>query len=263
MLYVAVLCSAGLVLPGLRGYTAAGRSVFLFCTGLSLCYLAALVLAAAEVALTGGAGLRELLRPLTRLGGSRVCFLLYAVWAALSAACSEYEDVWLGLGLLQYAGMNPLGLFPERVDFHDAFVLYNGRFLGTLGNVDVLGGFLCLTVPLFYGAYLISGRRSALAPLAAVGCHGGDGGAGRGASLPAAHFLRYPGPGPSDAPRHCGPVLRIRPGADLGRGGASHRTGTAAGRRSGHPGGAHGLYLHPLFPRDGGHDRGGSGRGSQ
>lgn len=212
MLYVAVLCSAGLVLPGLRGYTAAGRSAFLFCTGLSLCYLAALVLAAAEVALTGGAGLRELLRPLTRLGGSRVCFLLYAVWAALSAACSEYEGVWLGLGryegllfilvcvavywavssygrwdarllallgavlffnlilgLLQYAGMNPLGLFPEGVDFHDAFVLYNGRFLGTLGNVDVLGGFLCLTVPLFYGAYLISGRRCALAPLAAGG----------------------------------------------------------------------------------------------
>ena len=58
MLYVAVLCSAGLVLPGLWGYTATGRSVFLFCTGLSLCYLAALVLAAAEVALTGGAGLR-------------------------------------------------------------------------------------------------------------------------------------------------------------------------------------------------------------
>lgn len=212
MLYVAVLCSAGLVLPGLRGYTAAGRSAFLFCTGLSLCYLAALVLAAAEVALTGGARLRELLRPLTRLRGTRVCFLLYAVWAALSAACSEYEGVWLGLGryegllfilvcvavywavssygrwddrllvlpgavlffnlilgLLQYAGMNPLGLFPEGVDFHDAFVLYNGRFLGTLGNVDVLGGFLCLTVPLFYGAYLISGRRCALAPLAAGG----------------------------------------------------------------------------------------------
>ena len=42
MLYVAVLCSAGLVLPGLRGYTAAGRSAFLFCTGLSLCYPAAL-----------------------------------------------------------------------------------------------------------------------------------------------------------------------------------------------------------------------------
>lgn len=77
MLYVAVLCSAGLVLPGLRGYTAAGRSAFLFCTGLSLCYLAALVLAAAEVALTGGAGLRELLRPLTRLGGQPG--LLFAV----------------------------------------------------------------------------------------------------------------------------------------------------------------------------------------
>lgn len=212
LVYTAVLCSVGLLLPGLRGYTAAGRSAFFFCAGLSLCYLAALALAAAEIALTGGGRLRELLRPLTQLRGSRVCFLLYAAWAALSAACSEYEGVWLGLGryegllfificvavywavsaygrwddrllillgavlfinlalgLLQYAGANPLGLFPEGVGFHDAFVLYNGRFLGTLGNVDVLGGFLCLSVPLFYGAYLMSGRNAALAPLAAGG----------------------------------------------------------------------------------------------
>ena len=212
LLYTAVMATAGVVLPGLRGYTVAGRSAFLFCTGVSLVYLAAMAVAAAEVALTGGGRLRELLGPLTQMRPGRIFFLLSAAWAALSAACSEYEGVWLGLsryeglafilvcvavywavsaygrwdhrllillgavlfinvvlGLLQYAGANPLGLFPEGVDFHDAFVLYNGRFLGTLGNVDVLGGFLCLTVPLFYGAYLTGGRPWVLAPLAAGG----------------------------------------------------------------------------------------------
>ena len=210
--YTAVMCTAGVVLPGLNGYTAAGRSAFLLCAGVSLGYLAVLVLAAAEICLTGGGRLRVLLAPLARLTGSRICFLLYAAWAALSAACSPYDGVWLGLGryegllliwlctavywavsaygrwddrllvllgavvllnavlgLWQYAGGNPLGLFPEGMDFHDAFVLYNGRFLGTLGNVDVLGGFLCLTVPLFYGAYLTGGYRMALLPLAAGG----------------------------------------------------------------------------------------------
>lgn len=212
LLYTAVMATAGVVLPGLRGYTVAGRSAFLFCTGASLFYLAALAVTAAEVALTGGGRLRELLGPLTQMRPGRIFFLLYAAWAALSAACSEYEGVWLGLsryeglafilvcvavywavsaygrwdhrllillgavlffnagvGLLQYAGANPLGLFPEGVNFHDAFVLYNGQFLGTLGNVDVLGGFLCLTVPLFYGAYLTAGRPWALVPLSAGG----------------------------------------------------------------------------------------------
>ena len=210
--YAAVMCTAGVVLPGLNGYTAAGRSAFFFCAGASLCYLAALVLTAAEVWLTGGGKLRVLLAPLARPTGSRIFFLLYAAWASLSALCSSYDGVWLGLGryegllfiwicvavywavsaygrwdgrllallgavllvnaalgIWQYAGGNPLGLFPGGVDFHDAFVLYNGRFLGTLGNVDVLGGFLCLTVPLFCGAYLLGGRKLALMPLAAGG----------------------------------------------------------------------------------------------
>lgn len=70
-----------------------------------------------------------------------------------------------GIGLLQYAGYNPLGLFPEGTGYHDAFILYNGQFMGTLGNVDTLSAFLCLMVPLFYGTYLLSGRRLALIPM--------------------------------------------------------------------------------------------------
>lgn len=37
--------------------------------------------------------------------------------------------------------------------------------MGTLGNVDTLSAFLCLMVPLFYGTYLLSGRRLALIPM--------------------------------------------------------------------------------------------------
>ena len=66
------------------------------------------------------------------------------------------------MGLLQYAGWNPLNLFPEGTNYHDAFVLYNGQFMGTFGNVDFLGGFLCIAVPVFYGGYLTSGRKRLL-----------------------------------------------------------------------------------------------------
>lgn len=208
--YLAVMCSAALLLPGLSGYQSTGRSAFLFCAGVSTLYLAALVLMGAELSLTGGGRLKNLAAPLAAIRPARICFLLYAGWGLLSALLSPYEGVWLGtaryeglcflllcvavywavssygrwddrflyllgvvvglnalLGVLQYAGWNPLGLFPQGVNYHDAFVLYNGRFLGTLGNVDLLGGFLCLTVPIFYGRYLVTGRKRALLPLGA------------------------------------------------------------------------------------------------
>ncbi len=85
---------------------------------------------------------------------SRLLYLLGAV-VAVNAA----------IGTLQYAGWNPLWLFPEGTDYHDAFILYNGAFMGTLGNVDLLSAFLCLAVPVFYGAYLATGRKLALVPM--------------------------------------------------------------------------------------------------
>ena len=72
------------------------------------------------------------------------------------------------LGVLQYAGRNPFSLFPEGYTYHDAFTLYAGSFLGTLGNVDLLSDILSLAVPLFY-AYYLSHENSAffLVPFAA------------------------------------------------------------------------------------------------
>ena len=107
------------------------------------------------------------------LGSSRyegLCFLLLCLLIYWTVSSYGRWNTWLafllgtvvlinlGLALAQYAGFNPLHLFPPDVTFHDAFVLYNGRFLGTLGNVDLLGGFLCLTIPVCYGAFLTSGR---------------------------------------------------------------------------------------------------------
>ncbi len=209
-LYLAVMLSLFLILPGLRGYQDTTRSAFLYFTGLSVLYLAAMALAAAELALTGGGTLRSLLAPLSTRSTVRRCFLLYLGWSALSAVCSPVGGAWIGLsryeglltillyilvflavsaygrwdrrflyllggvtagnallGLLQYAGQNPFSLFPPGTDFHDAFILYNGQFMGTLGNVDILSAFLCLTVPLFYGAYCLRGRWPALLPLGA------------------------------------------------------------------------------------------------
>ena len=55
----------------------------------------------------------------------------------------------LVIGLLQFYGFNPLHLFPEGYDYHDAFILYANRFLGSFGNVDNLSAFLSITVPTF------------------------------------------------------------------------------------------------------------------
>lgn len=71
------------------------------------------------------------------------------------------------IGLLQFAGKNSLHLFPAGTNYHDAFVLYSGQFMGTFGNVDILSAFLCLAVPVFYGAYLVTGRRLSLLPMGA------------------------------------------------------------------------------------------------
>lgn len=94
-----------------------------------------------------------------------LCTLVF--WAVSSYGRWDRRFLWLLegvvvsngiLGLMQYAGANPLGLFPEGTSYHDAFVTYSGQFMGTLGNVDILGAFLSLVLPSLYAAYLHYGQ---------------------------------------------------------------------------------------------------------
>ena len=56
------------------------------------------------------------------------------------------------LCLLQLAGLNPLGLYPEGMNYGDAYVKYSGAYLGTVGNVDLVAAVLCLAIPLLAGS---------------------------------------------------------------------------------------------------------------
>lgn len=94
-----------------------------------------------------------------------LCVLVF--WVVSSYGRWDCRFLWLLegvvmlngiLGLMQYAGGNPLGLFPEGTNYHDAFVTYSGQFMGTLGNVDILGAFLALVLPSLYAAYLHDGQ---------------------------------------------------------------------------------------------------------
>lgn len=52
------------------------------------------------------------------------------------------------LCILQLHGANPFGLYPEGLNYFDAYKAYSGAYLGTIGNVDFLSAFYCLAIPI-------------------------------------------------------------------------------------------------------------------
>ena len=64
------------------------------------------------------------------------------------------------LALFQLAGYNPFTLYPEGMFYQDGFVLYAGKFLGTIGNIDLLSAVLTLSIPLFWvGVLRLKGKK--------------------------------------------------------------------------------------------------------
>lgn len=53
----------------------------------------------------------------------------------------------------QYAGLNVLGLYPAGRSIYS-----NYEFQGTIGNIDMINGYLCLVVPLLLGGFALSRR---------------------------------------------------------------------------------------------------------
>lgn len=63
--------------------------------------------------------------------------------------------LFCGVAALQYAGVNALGLFPGNLSLRT-----NYEFQSTIGNIDMVSGYLALALPLVLMGYVLSPRRS-------------------------------------------------------------------------------------------------------
>ena len=66
------------------------------------------------------------------------------------------------VALIQLAGYNPFGLYPEGMTYYDGNILYSGEFLGTVGNAGLLTAVLCIAVPVFWTALVRTKGRDRL-----------------------------------------------------------------------------------------------------
>lgn len=72
------------------------------------------------------------------------------------------------IALLQLMGLDPLWFYPEGTNYYDKFGAYNSAFLGTVGNVGLLGQYLCLVTPVLTVFGLRSEKRKEKALLLAA-----------------------------------------------------------------------------------------------
>ena len=88
-----------------------------------------------------------------------LCFLFVSAYGkidrVLIAVVAVSVTLFDILSIVQLYGLNPFGLYPEGYNYFDAYVAYGGEFLGTVGNVDLVAAFLCLAIPLLFGAIIL------------------------------------------------------------------------------------------------------------
>lgn len=63
------------------------------------------------------------------------------------------------IAVLQLFCYNPLTLFHNRLTYYDGGTLYSSKFLGTIGNTNLLAAFLCIGVPFFTALYITGNRK--------------------------------------------------------------------------------------------------------
>ena len=99
-------------------------------------------------------------------------FLAVSRWATPNRAilgCFAAMSAVFGLiCVLQLLSLNPLGLYPAGGTFYDGSVKYHGRFLGTVGNVDLVSAFCSLCIPIL-GVIALCHRGWGRYPAAAAG----------------------------------------------------------------------------------------------
>lgn len=126
-------------------------------------------LVVAYVALTWVSALLSDYFPDTLIGVSRyegaltitlygVCFLLVSVFGRTGKwqlwLLGVVTTLFSVLCLVQMAGFNPFGLYPDGLGYGDAYIKYAGAYLGTIGNVDLVAALLCLVIPVIWVALL-------------------------------------------------------------------------------------------------------------
>lgn len=101
--------------------------------------------------------------PDTLFGGSRyegaitisiycLVFILVSYFGEISKRMiyvfSGIITIFSVICILQIHGLNPFSFYPGGYNYHDAYIAYNGQFLGTIGNTDTVAGFLCIAIPM-------------------------------------------------------------------------------------------------------------------
>ncbi len=129
---------------------------------LALAYFLWVALSAWQGQWAGAVNGRE--QPVVLMGAIRyegllthLCYFLVFLMMSLFPArlhivlqvAAEALVLFCCLVAVQYAGVNPLGLFPEGRSIYA-----NYEFQGTIGNIDMVSGYLCLVIPLFLGSFV-------------------------------------------------------------------------------------------------------------
>lgn len=67
------------------------------------------------------------------------------VWVMTGAAV-----LCCAVAVAQLLGADPFGLYPAGTNYYDKYGLYSSAFLGTIGNVGLLGQYLCIVMPVAF-----------------------------------------------------------------------------------------------------------------
>ena len=90
-----------------------------------------------------------------------ISFLLLSIFPArkryILYVFSVCVTLFSVLCVIQLSGYNPLSLYPEGTNFYDAGVIYTTAFIGTTGNTNLSGAFICIAFP-FLSVMLIKGK---------------------------------------------------------------------------------------------------------
>lgn len=188
-IYVAAMISIYLLVVPLNGYTAIGACKYRFFLSFNLIFIGVICLMWCElklivqsaISLRSGGGTWERIcvcffflfsvvsgllsrYPGTFLGNSRRDGILtIGIYAAVFLLLSRFwkPSKWIlcifavsvslfcVLGIIQFFGANPFGLYPDGYCFYDAGLYYAGEFWSTMGNTDLCAAFLALSIGIF------------------------------------------------------------------------------------------------------------------